>query len=101
MTHPLSTALHDFQGLALMPACDAGCSPLAPARLAYPEWLCEEFLYTSDEADRQREADAAVAKILALAAKKSHGESLPLADVSRFGVDVLLHDYRHVLTALE
>ena len=97
----LSTALHDFQGLALMHACDAGCSPLAPARLVYPEWLSEEFLYTSDEADRQREADAAAAKILALAEKKSRGEPLPLADVSRFRADVLLDDYRHVLTALE
>ncbi|HSH43592.1 MAG TPA: DUF3524 domain-containing protein [Arenicellales bacterium] len=43
----LSTALHDFQGLAVMEAAAAGCVPLLPDRLAYPEWFDEEFLYPS------------------------------------------------------
>ncbi|MCZ6829513.1 MAG: glycosyltransferase, partial [Gammaproteobacteria bacterium] len=96
----LSTALHDFQGLALMQACGAGCSPLAPARLVYPEWLDEAFLYPGDAADPQREAAGAVAMILALAEKRASGQSLPLADVSRFSSDVLLDEYRRVLSAV-
>ena len=41
----LSTALHDFQGLALQEACLAGCTPLAPADLVYPEYLDRRFLF--------------------------------------------------------
>jgi glycosyltransferase involved in cell wall biosynthesis len=96
----LSTALHDFQGLAMMQACGAGCSPLAPARLAYPEWLDESCLYASDEDKPQREAAAAVARILALAERKKVGQPLPLAQLSRFSSRVLLDEYRRVLSAV-
>jgi glycosyltransferase involved in cell wall biosynthesis len=92
----LSTALHDFQGLALMQACAAGCSPLAPSRLVYPEWLGEDFLYPGYD-DVVREAAGAVARIARLAEMKSRGETLPLADVSRFGVPELIPRYRRVL----
>ena len=96
----LSTALHDFQGLALMQACAAGCSPLAPERLVYPEWLEETCLYTSDEAHPEREAAAAVAKILALAQRKSSGQALPTTSLSRFSSRALLDEYRRVLLAV-
>ena len=39
----LSTALHDFQGLAVMEAVQAGCVPLLPARLCYPEFFGEPY----------------------------------------------------------
>lgn len=41
----LSTARHDFQGLAIQEACLAGCTPLAPAALVYPEYLDCAHLY--------------------------------------------------------
>jgi len=41
----LSTARHDFQGLAIQEACMAGCTPLAPRNLAYPEYLHARHLY--------------------------------------------------------
>ncbi|MGB5324806.1 MAG: DUF3524 domain-containing protein [Pseudomonadales bacterium] len=41
----LSTAQHDFQGLAVLQACQAGCAPLLPDRLAYPEYFAPRFLY--------------------------------------------------------
>jgi glycosyltransferase involved in cell wall biosynthesis len=42
----LSTAHHDFQGLAVLEAVSAGCVPLVPDRLAYPEWFAESYRYS-------------------------------------------------------
>jgi glycosyltransferase involved in cell wall biosynthesis len=41
----ISTALHDFQGMAILEAVAANCIPLVPNRLAYPELLGEKFCY--------------------------------------------------------
>lgn len=41
----LSTAHHDFQGLAVLEAVASGCLPLVPDRLAYPEWFGPAFRY--------------------------------------------------------
>ena len=43
----LSTANHEFQGLAVMEAAILGCYPLCPNRLAYPEYLPEKCLYNT------------------------------------------------------
>jgi len=53
----LSTAVHDFQGLAVMEAVAAGCVPLVPDRLAYPDYYPAPYRYTSNILDRQGEAD--------------------------------------------
>ncbi len=49
----LSTALHDFQGLAVLEAAAAGCIPLVPDRLCYPQWFEKYYRYASyvDDAD--------------------------------------------------
>lgn len=46
----LSTAWHDFQGLAVLEAAGAGAVPLAPNALAYPEWFAAEYCYGNAEA---------------------------------------------------
>ncbi|WP_240616624.1 tRNA-queuosine alpha-mannosyltransferase domain-containing protein [Marinobacter fuscus] len=55
----VSTALHDFQGLAMLEAMAAGCTPLAPDRLAYREYVPAPCRHASHEADPAPEAEAA------------------------------------------
>lgn len=45
----VSTALHEFYGIAVIEAVRAGCRPLLPNRLSYPELFGGEFLYDEEE----------------------------------------------------
>ncbi|MDP1931369.1 MAG: DUF3524 domain-containing protein [Gammaproteobacteria bacterium] len=92
----LSTALHDFQGLSVLEATALGCTPLAPARLVYPEYLATDFLYQG-EVDTVTQAESAVGKLQEFATRKSAGEQLPCVNVTRFRQSSLLADYAAVL----
>lgn len=59
----LSTAWHEFQGLGIQEACLAGCCPLAPDDLAYPEYLPADCLYERKE-DVSETAATIVARLL-------------------------------------
>tara|TARA_B100000446_G_scaffold46105_4_gene42239 strand:- start:28471 stop:29610 length:1140 start_codon:yes stop_codon:yes gene_type:complete len=66
----LSTALHEFQGLAVLEAMAAGCRPALPKRLAYPEWVSEDFLYDVGGLSLERQAENALELILSLGRKE-------------------------------
>ncbi|WP_223786965.1 tRNA-queuosine alpha-mannosyltransferase domain-containing protein [Marinicella meishanensis] len=59
----LSTAHHDFQGLAMLEAVACGCRPLAPNRLVYPELYPSPNLYPSTPDDPSQEARAILAQL--------------------------------------
>ncbi|ANG63517.1 glycosyl transferase family 1 [Marinobacterium aestuarii] len=56
----LSTAEHEFQGLAVLEALAAGCLPVLPDRLVYPELVPPSGLYASVADDLAAEAGHAV-----------------------------------------
>ncbi|MEK9871855.1 MAG: DUF3524 domain-containing protein [Gammaproteobacteria bacterium] len=73
----LSTAQHEFQGLAVQEAMLCGCVPVVPDNLSYPEYVPAEYRYKSGS-----EAVELLRKIVA--------EPVPAAiDLSRYSWDVI------------
>jgi glycosyltransferase involved in cell wall biosynthesis len=95
----LSTALHEFQGLAVLEAVAAGCIPVVPDRLAYTELYATEFLYPSFLDDAPREARAA-ADCLLKWQSEIRGGKITAPDVSAFSMDKLAREYRARLQSL-
>jgi glycosyltransferase involved in cell wall biosynthesis len=95
----LSTALHDFQGLAVQEASVAGCSPLAPDDLVYPEYLGREFLYAAN-GSAEEVADDVVRRLQGLLARKANGEKLPVPDLTRYEAKAVKLEYARLFSEL-
>lgn len=63
----LSTALQEFQGLAVMEACVLGCRPCVPDRLAYRDWVPDAFRARSVPDDAEADGEALAAHLLRVA----------------------------------
>lgn len=91
----LSTANHDFQGLAVLEAVQAGCIPLVPADLAYPEFLPGQFCY----ARGNNKAASNIGRAITRYCELWRGGSLPAApDLSWLTWESLALTYRNLLT---
>jgi len=95
----LSTAKHDFQGLAIQEACMQGCSPLTPNDLVYPEYLQSEFLYQRKESDKET-AEGIVSHLANWISTKQSGKGLPKADLEDFSNKVLAEKYKGLFSHL-
>ena len=91
----LSTAVHDFQGLAVLEAVAAGCIPVVPDRLAYKEIFPEQYRYSSEPSCQQTEANNMADKIIYLAT----GEKATMCDIdiNRFSITHLKAAYSKIL----
>lgn len=96
----VSTARHDFQGLAVLEAVAAGCIPVIPDRLAYPEWFAPEFRYPSTLEDSEREAQQLADKLTALAVQLKRNQLPAVPDVSNLSWSVLQDPYRKKIAEL-
>lgn len=86
----LSTAHHEFQGLAVLEAMMSGCRALVPDALVYPEYVPAEDRY-----DVSGESATAIATRLVEWAEEAAAGSFraPTYDLSRFGRTALTPGY--------
>lgn len=89
----LSTALHEFQGLAVLEAMAAGCVPVLPRRLSYPELADDPYLYDVSSDSLAVQAQQAAERILAL-------QQSPGVNVRGWSWAELQARYRQLITGL-
>lgn len=90
----LSTALHEFQGLAVLEAMAAGCIPVLPNRLAYPELAEPQFLFEGESEHLCVQAASAVDLIQAFS------KTRPTVAVPDLRWSTLASDYRQCIESV-
>ena len=96
----VSTALHDFQGLAILEATAAGCIPCVPDRLAYREFIPDMFRHDSYPEDEVRESEALATALLQLAESHKRGQLPSPLDLSYLFWSSMRKQYRKEIEAL-
>jgi glycosyltransferase involved in cell wall biosynthesis len=96
----LSTALHEFQGMAVLEAVACGCVPLVPDRLAYTELFGTEFRYASFPGAADAEVAVLVRRLRQLADSYLQGTLPSPPDVRAFTWQQLRPAYAAELSSL-
>lgn len=94
----VSTALHDFQGLAMLELAQAGATCILPRRQAYPECLPEAVFYDGQPDDAAAESEQLAATLRACLSATPGHDGRPHA--MPFTWAKLNADYRAVLERL-
>ena len=92
----LSTALHEFQGLAVLEAVALGCVPVLPNRQVYPELFGDQYLYQSQPKNIENEAKSAVELILSMVER-----DIAAPSVSAFQLDHLRSKYQSLIETMQ
>jgi len=85
----LSTALHDFQGIAVLEGVAAGAVPVVPKRLAYPELFPDSCCYNSGEG----ETDSLVQTVCRYAEARREGCAISAPDISALSWSAMAEQY--------
>ena len=93
----LSTAIHDFQGIAVLEGAAAGCRPVVPDRLAYSELFAKRFRYPSCEKEPEREALGLADHLTQLSHQKENQQWEEGADINSLSWRSLLASYKYWL----
>lgn len=95
----ISTALQEFQGLAVMEAVALGCRPLLPTRLAYPNFFESRWLYPS-HTDRPQQVEALTTALGELLNEPAALRATPAPDLSHLRWSRQKCKYSQVLKSL-
>ena len=96
----LTTALHEFQGLAVLEAVASGCVPVVPDRLCYPEFIPDTCRYPSFSDDAGRESVAIAEHLQRLCVRYYQGEFPVAPAVHDLSWSCLLPAYRAEIDGL-
>lgn len=95
-----STALHEFQGLAVQEAVSLGCLPVLPDRLAYPNFFDAQYLYPSHPKSVDDDAAALADHLRDLLADPATARAHPHPDLSGLRWSALAERYETEFQAL-
>jgi len=96
----ISTALHDFQGLAVLEGVAAGCLPVVPDRLAYPEFIHESFRYRSFTEDQGREIEVLATRLEELCREPDTTRKIKVPNLEYLSWEKMAGEYREVINAV-
>ncbi|EAR09386.1 tRNA-queuosine alpha-mannosyltransferase domain-containing protein [Reinekea blandensis] len=91
----LSTAIHEFQGIAVMEAVARGCTPLLPDDLSYPDFFADDYLYA-----RQETLKNTADRIVRILRHWQQQGRPPAPDMRRYAANALEADYTATIEAL-